>query len=169
MALISLMQIKQHRRWLEIWCSPLKGQSMLSHYLKTSIEDIENLIELTKKDITDIKEAKHEAIFRRTSIKNDLIKSFENKKSMLDNELIKLVESSGNKPLEEILDKTQKDMLDTMRDRLVELNQKNKEYARFVISVSEFYNSLLDSIFPREAEGYKNLNHKPASLLKVRA
>ena len=142
---------------------------MLSHYLKTSIEDIENLIELTKKDIVDIKEAKHEAIFKRTVIKNDLIKSFENKKSMLDNELIKLVKSSGDRPLEDILDKSQKEMLDTMRDRLTTLKEKNKEYARFVVAVSEFYNSLLDSIFPREKEGYKSLNHKPASLLKVRA
>jgi len=35
---------------------------MLSHYLKSSIEDIENLIELTQKDILDIKEAKHEVV-----------------------------------------------------------------------------------------------------------
>jgi hypothetical protein len=98
---------------------------MLSHYLKTSIEDIENLIELTNKDILDIKEAKHDDIFKRTKIKNDLVKSFENKKSMLDNELIKLVKSSGNKPLEEILDSSQQDMLEQMKDKLFSLKQKN--------------------------------------------
>ena len=142
---------------------------MLSHYLKTSIEDIENLIELTNKDITDIKEAKHEEVFKRTKIKNDLVKSFENKKSMLDNELIKLVKNSDNKPLEEILDSSQQDMLEEMKNKLFTLKQKNKEYARFVVTVSEFYNSLLDSIFPRDIEGYQRLNHKPASLLKIRA
>lgn len=142
---------------------------MLSHYLKTSIEDIENLIELTSKDILDIKEAKHEAVFKRTKIKNDLVKSFENKKYMLDNELIKLVKSSGNKPLEEVLDDSQREMLESMKDKLFALKQKNKEYARFVVTVSEFYNSLLDSVFPRDMEGYQRLNHKPASLLKVRA
>ncbi len=142
---------------------------MLSHYLKTSIEDIENLIELTNKDITDIKEAKHEDVFKRTKIKNDLVKSFENKKSMLDNELIKLVKSSDNKPLEEILDSSQQDMLEEMKNKLFILKQKNKEYARFVVTVSEFYNSLLDSVFPRDMEGYQRLNHKPASLLKIRA
>jgi len=142
---------------------------MLSHYLKTSIEDIENLIELTNKDITDIKEAKHEEVFKRTKIKNDLVKSFENKKSMLDNELIKLVKNSDNKPLEEILDSSQQDMLEEMKNKLFTLKQKNKEYARFVVTVSEFYNSLLDSIFPRDMEGYQRLNHKPASLLKIRA
>jgi len=142
---------------------------MLSHYLKTSIEDIENLIELTNKDIIDIKEAKHENVFKRTKIKNDLVKSFENKKSMLDNELIKLVKNSGNKPLEEILDASEKSMLEKMKNRLFALKQKNKEYARFVVTVSEFYNSLLDSVFPRDMEGYQRLNHQPASLLKVRA
>ena len=142
---------------------------MLSHYLKTSIEDIENLIELTNKDIVDIKEAKHENVFKRTKIKNDLVKSFENKKSMLDNELIKLVKNSGNKPLEEILDASEKSMLEEMKNKLFTLKQKNKEYARFVVTVSEFYNSLLDSVFPRDMEGYQRLNHQPASLLKVRA
>ncbi len=142
---------------------------MLSHYLTISIEDIENLIELTSKDILDIKEAKHDDIFKRTKIKSDLVKSFENKKSMLDNELIKLVKSSDNKPLEEILDNSQQQMLEDMKDRLLTLKQKNKEYARFVVTVSEFYNNLLDSVFPRDMDGYQKVNHKPASLLKVRA
>lgn len=142
---------------------------MLSHYLKSSIEDIENLIELTQKDILDIKEAKHETVFTRTKIKNDLIKSFENKKSLLDNELIKLVKSSENKPLEEILNDDERNMLEVMKEKLSLLKLKNKEYARFVVTVSEFYNSLLDSVFPRDMEGYQRLTHKPASLLQVRA
>jgi len=142
---------------------------MLQHYLQASIEDIENLIELTNKDILDIKEAKHEAVFMRTKIKGDLVKSFENKKIMLDNELVKLVKKSDNKPLEEILDNSQRDMLEKMKNKLVLLKKKNKDYARFVVTISEFYNSLLDSMFPRDLDGYKKNNHKPASLLKIRA
>jgi len=142
---------------------------MLSHYLKSSIADIDNLIELTKKDIINIKEAKHENIFNRTKIKDELIKAFENKKSLLDNELIKLVKENDNKPLEEILDESQKDMLTSMKDKLSILKFENKEYGRFVVSVSEFYNSLLDSIFPRDMDGYHKQNHKPASLLEIRA
>jgi hypothetical protein len=142
---------------------------MLTHYLKTSVEDIENLVELTIKDIEDIKEAKHQAIFDRTKIKNDLVHSFEHKKSLLDNELLKLVKKNDNKPLEEILSSSQKKMLETMKEKLLELKLKNREYARFVVSVSEFYNSLLDSVFPREMDGYQKANHKPATLLKVRA
>jgi len=142
---------------------------MLSHYLKSSIADIENLIELTKKDIINIKEAKHEDVFNRTKIKDELIKAFGNKKSLLDNELIKLVQLNDNKPLEDILDDSQKDMLSSMKDKLAELKFENKEYARFVVSISEFYNSLLDSVFPRDMDGYQKQNHKPASLIEIRA
>ncbi len=142
---------------------------MLSHYLKSSITDIENLIELTKKDIINIKEAKHEDVFNRTKIKDELIKAFGNKKSLLDNELIKLVQLNDNKPLEDILDDSQKDMLNNMKDKLAELKSENKEYARFVVSISEFYNSLLDSVFPRDMDGYQKQNHKPASLIEIRA
>jgi transcriptional regulator NrdR family protein len=142
---------------------------MLLHYLKSSIADIDNLIELTKKDIINIKEAKHEDVFSRTKIKNDLIKAFGNKKSLLDNELIKLVNENDNKQLEDILDDSQKDMLNSMKEKLSELKIENKEYARFVVTISEFYNSLLDSVFPRDMDGYEKKNHKPASFLEIRA
>ena len=142
---------------------------MITHYLKSSIEDLENLIELTKKDIADIKEAKHEMVFERTKIKNDLLLAFENKKSLLDNELVKLVTANNNAPLEKLLEDDKKELLNTMKKRLSELKKLNKEYARFVVVVSEFYNTLLDKVFPRDMDGYHKANHKPASFLKVRA
>jgi hypothetical protein len=142
---------------------------MLLHYLTSSISDIENLIELTKKDIEDIKEANHELVFERTKIKSDLIKSFENKKSLLDNELIKLVEENKDLKLEDILDTNEKNLFNDMKTRLAELKEVNKRYAKFVVIISEFYNTLLDKIFPCEMDGYHKTHHKPASILKVRA
>ncbi|MFK5880904.1 MAG: hypothetical protein QM482_01710 [Sulfurospirillum sp.] len=142
---------------------------MLLHYLSSSISDIENLIELTKKDIKDIKEANHELVFERTKIKNDLVKSFENKKSLLDNELIKLVGNKKDSKLEDILGDNEKNLLNKMKIKLNELKEINKQYAKFVVIISEFYNSLLDKIFPCEMEGYHKTHHKPASIFKVRA
>ncbi|MDX1809886.1 MAG: hypothetical protein R3331_10130 [Sulfurospirillaceae bacterium] len=142
---------------------------MLLHYLTSSINDIDNLIELTKKDIEDIKEANHELVFERTKIKNDLVKAFENKKSLLDNELIKLVSENENSSLDAILNDEQKELLNNMKTKLTQLKEVNKEYAKFVVIVSEFYNTLLDKIFPRELEGYKKANHAPAKLFKARA
>ncbi|NOX14532.1 MAG: hypothetical protein GXP61_00560 [Epsilonproteobacteria bacterium] len=140
---------------------------MLLHYLTNSINDIDNLIELTNKDIQDIKEANHELVFERTKIKNDLIKAFEHKKTLLDNELIKIVKNNEDKELDKVLDDKQKDLLNTMKTKLSELKNKNKEYAKFVVIISEFYNTLLDKIFPREMDGYHKSDHRPASILKV--
>ncbi len=142
---------------------------MLLHYLASSIDDIDNLIELTKKDIEDIKEANHELVFERTKIKNDLVKSFENKKSLLDNELIKLVNDSEDSDLEKILQEKEKKLLNDMKLKLGELKDLNKKYAKFVVIISEFYNTLLDKVFPCEMDGYNKTHSKPASILKVSA
>ena len=142
---------------------------MLTHYLQNAIKDIENLIEQTEKDIVGIKVAKHVNVFERAKIKEDLLRSFEHKKSLLDNELMKMLKESGQKSLEELLEPEQKQLLAYMKTKLSELKTCNKQYARYVVTVSQFYNVLLDSIFPREMDGYTASNHKPASLLKVRA
>ena len=142
---------------------------MLLHYLHNAVKDIENLIDLTKKDIEDIKLAKHNEIFGRIQIKNDLIQSFETKKSLLDNELVKILKESNETSLESLLSIEQKELLSIMKAKLSELKIANKEYAKFVVTISQFYNNLLDKIFPRDVEGYKMANCKPASFLKVRA
>jgi hypothetical protein len=142
---------------------------MLTHYLQNAIKDIENLIEQTHKDIAAIKVADHSEVFERAKIKEDLIHSFETKKSLLDGELGRMMKESGKKSLEELLSSTQKELLAQMKLKLSELKVCNKQYAKYVVSISQFYNVLLDSIFPRDLEGYKMSNHKPASLLKIRA
>ena len=142
---------------------------MLTHYLQNAIKDIDSLIEQTEKDIVDIKIANHSEVFKRTKIKEDLIQSFENKKSLLDNELMKMLKEGGEISLEELLSVEQKELLAHMKVKLSELKVCNKQYAKYVVTVSQFYNVLLDSIFPRDMEGYKVSNHKPASLLKIRA
>jgi len=142
---------------------------MLTHHLNNAIKDINHLIEQTNKDIDDIKLAKHTQIFERTAIKNDLIHSFEQKKSLLDYELLKMLKESGKSSLEELLNDEQKELLNLMKTKLSELKVCNKTYAKYVVTISQFYNSLLDSIFPRDIEGYKVANHKPATFLKIRA
>jgi hypothetical protein len=142
---------------------------MLTHYLQNAIKDIENLIEQTKKDIIAIKAAQHNDVAESAKIKEDLIQSFENKKSLLDNELSKMLKESGKQSLEELLNTTQKELLFQMKAKLSELKICNKQYARYVITISQFYNTLLDSIFPRDLDGYKMANRKPSSLLHIEA
>ena len=49
---------------------------MLSYQLQSAIKDLETLISLSRDDINDIKEAKHNPQFDRLSIKEEKIKSF---------------------------------------------------------------------------------------------
>ena len=53
---------------------------MLSYQLQSAIKDLETLIALSLEDIDDIKEAKHNPQFDRLAIKEEKIKSFEQKK-----------------------------------------------------------------------------------------
>ncbi len=142
---------------------------MISHYLDSIIKNIDDLVRLTEDDIDDIKNAKNEAIYNRTKIKDEIITIFENKKLLLDNELVKLIEKNPDKELATILNEEEKKSLEKLKLKLKELHALNKEYAKFVVVVNEFYSSLFDKIFPTEMEDYKKISPKSFSLLKVTA
>ena len=142
---------------------------MINHYLESAIKNIEDLISLTKEDIEDIKQANNDAIYRRTKLKDEIIEIFESNKSLLDNELIKLVAKDENKELSELLNDKEQESLNTLKIKLQELHKINKEYAKLVVAVNEFYTTLFDKIFPTEMDNYKKTNPKSFSLLKVSA
>ncbi len=142
---------------------------MINHYLKSSIENIEKLIALTLDDIKDIKQANNDAIYKRTKIKDEVISIFESQKSLLDNELVKLMNNNKDKELSELLGSDEKESLELLKSKLQELHKLNKRYARLVIAVNEFYTSLFDKIFSPEIENYKKTNPKSLTLLKVSA
>ncbi len=142
---------------------------MIPHYLNSVVKNIDDLIRLTKDDIEDIKNAKNESIYNRTKIKDEIIGIFENNKALLDNELVKLIENAQEKELSNILSEEEKQTLDLLKLRLKELQKLNKEYAKFVVVVNEFYSSLFDRIFPTEMDDYKKINPRSFSLLKVMA
>lgn len=142
---------------------------MLSDYLQRAIKDLDALIQLTQQDIEDIKQAKHEDVFEHTKAKNNLILSFEANKALLDNELVLRVKANENRELAEILSDEENALLERMKNSLITLKKLNKQYAKFVVTIGEFYNSLMDNIFPIDEQGYQKSVPKPASILKVRA
>ena len=145
------------------------GDDMINHYLQSAIKNIEDLISLTMDDIEDIKQANNDAIFERTKIKDEIIGIFETQKSLLDNELVRVVNSSGGKELSDLLSDDEQESLENLKIKLKELHNANKEYARLVVAVNEFYTSLFDRIFPTEMENYQKISPKSFSLLKVSA
>ncbi|MCL4431191.1 MAG: hypothetical protein M1300_02605, partial [Epsilonproteobacteria bacterium] len=121
---------------------------MLSFQLQSAIKELDTLIALSLEDIENIKEAKHNPQFDRLSIKEEKIKSFEHKKAMIDHEISKLMTQEPIKPLSELLDEEQHQQLETLKLRLNTLRTVNQQYAKMVLSVGAFFNTLLERIMP---------------------
>jgi hypothetical protein len=142
---------------------------MLSYQLQSAIKDLDSLIFLSREDIDDIKEANHNPQFDRLAIKEEKIKSFENKKAMIDREISKLMTQHPAIPLSELLDNEQHQQLDSLKEHLSTLREVNQQYAKMVLSVGSFYNTLLEKVVPTQMEGYQKIASSEASFLEVRA
>lgn len=129
---------------------------MLTDDLKSAISELEKLILVTSEDIEQIREANHDRVFKNAKVKNELISNFESKKSKIDKELIELV-TRNDKPLDEILEEDEQKLIDSMKLKLEELKELNRRYAKLVLGVSEFYNSLLERVVPTEMDGYERV------------
>ena len=100
--------------------------------------------------------------------KNELVKKFESVKSLLDKELLRVSKENGGANLSSILDDEVKSSLTLMRSKLEELYSKNKEYAKYVVGVKEFFDSLLKNMFKSESGSYDKEGLTPESLFKTR-
>ena len=141
---------------------------MLSHHLQGALSDLRDLIKITESDISDIKEAKNDQQFERLSLKEEKLKSFENKKAMIDHEISSLMTAQPDKDLPQLLNQEQHSALDELKIELSNLRDVNKRYAKFVLSVSNLYNTFLERLVPTEMQGYNKVASKNPSILEVR-
>jgi len=141
---------------------------MLSHHLKGALVDLQDLIKITQSDIDDIREAKNNPQFKRLSLKEEKLKSFESKKAMIDYEISSLISSNPNVDLPDLLNEEQFLSLDALKEELVKLHEINKTYAKLVLTVSTLYNKFLEQLVPTEMQGYKKVASKNPSILEVR-
>lgn len=141
---------------------------MLSHHLESALSDLRDLIKITESDIADIKKAKNDPQFERLSLKEEKLKSFEQKKAMIDHEISSLMTASPDKELPELLTKEQHLSLDDLKVELNNLRDVNKHYARLVLVVSNLYNTFLERVIPTEMDGYEKVASRNPSVLEVR-
>ena len=141
---------------------------MLSHHLQSALSDLKDLIKITESDIADIKEAKNDPQFERLSLKEDKLKSFEQKKAMIDHEISSLMTTNPEKELPELLNQEQHNLLDELKEQLSSLREVNKHYAKLVLTVSNLYNTFLERLIPTEMQGYNKVASKDPSILEVR-
>ena len=142
---------------------------MLKKYLDEAMGVLDELIAQTTEDIEKIKLADHSKVDDSVRRKNELVKKFESVKSLLDKELLRVSKENGGVNLSSILDDEVKSSLALMRSKLEELYSKNKEYAKYVVGVKEFFDSLLKNMFKGEQDGgYDKNGLRPESLFKTR-
>ncbi len=142
---------------------------MLSHHLQSALKDLRDLIAISQKDIDDIQQAAHDNQFERLSIKEEYLKSFESKKAMIDHEISKKMSANPQKGLNELLNEVEHKELENLKFELSALRDINQRYAKMVLSVGSFYNSLLERVVPTEMQGYKKVASSDSTFLKVRA
>ena len=127
---------------------------MLKRYLDEAMGVLDELIAQTTEDIEKIKLADHSKVNDSVRRKNELVRKFESVKSLLDKELLRVSKENGGANLSSILD---------------DLYSKNKEYAKYVVGVKEFFDSLLKNMFKGEQDGgYDKNGLRPESLFKTR-
>jgi hypothetical protein len=143
---------------------------MLKEYLNQAMGVLDELIALTDEDIKNIKEAKHSTVEESVKKKNELVKKFESVKILLDKELLRASKESEGADLASILDDEVKSNLVSMRGKLEKLHSKNKEYARYVLMVKEFFDGLVSAMFKGQNgdNGYSKSRPSPETLLKTR-
>jgi hypothetical protein len=141
---------------------------MLSHHLQGALGDLRDLIKITESDISDIKEARNDQQFERLALKEEKLKSFENKKAMIDYEISSLMTAQPDKDLPQLLDEEQHTALDNLKIELSNLRDVNKKYAKFVLTVSNLYNTFLERLVPTEMQGYSKIASSSSAILEVR-
>ncbi|OBV29785.1 hypothetical protein BKN38_01540 [Helicobacter sp. CLO-3] len=146
---------------------------MLIQYLRGAIKDLQTLISYTKLDIEAIKRAEHDEIFARNAQKDALVKEFETKKDLIDQEIRSIKEKEPQKDIQEIIGEEAIDLFGDMRNTLAELQKINSDYARMVFAVSEFFTSLMDKLIPKDTLAYgenkKVSSSTQSSLLHIEA
>ncbi|MEA2073548.1 MAG: hypothetical protein U9O86_08185 [Campylobacterota bacterium] len=141
---------------------------MLSQHLQNALNDLRDIIKITKSDIEDIKKAEHDTQFDRLSLKDEKLKSFEAKKAIIDYEISSLMTTNPGTELPKLLNDEQHKLLDELKIELNNLREVNKHYAKLVLVVSNLYNNFLERLVPTEMQGYDKVASKNPSILEVR-
>lgn len=116
---------------------------MIDKHLNDAISILRQIIDLTNTDIANIKVAKHDDVGPHSELKTKLLANFEKTKKDLDNELLKLAQANPGTNLSSLLSQESKDNLATLRSTLIELKKVNFEYAKNVVVIKEFFDSLV--------------------------
>ena len=131
---------------------------MLIQKLNQIISVLDQLIQITKEDIQNIKVAKHEEVFKNIKPKEKLSKEFYELKNEIDSILV-----NRNRPIENIFSPDEERLFDAFREKLNTFYNEHKHFSRLAIAVANFYNALNSQIKEEKPISYNekaNFNSK---------
>jgi len=141
---------------------------MLKQSLLSINDTLDNLINITKQDIEDIKLAKHEALFQRNSLKEKYLQEFIQQKSQIDSILVKRSESGLD--ISQLINPEEDQLLGEFKQKLQTFYTIHKKFAKMALLVTNFYNNLMHKINGNEVDiGYQmnKTNNYPNFSLKA--
>ena len=145
-----------------------KGRAVITQKIGAVIEILDKLINLTEQDITDIKAAKHSGVEQSVKSKNELIEAFSKAKREADYALAIASDNGRNKNLDEILGSEGLAKLNEFREKLRTFQAKNKEYAKLVLVVKNYFDGLINAMFGGGDSSYGNNQTNFDSLFKIK-
>ena len=114
---------------------------MLKANLVSINKVLDQLIDITQKDIEDIKQAKHQQLFDRNKQKELLITQFSNLKSTIDSIL-----KSRNDNSQNLINPDEEPLLEDFKLKIKEFHTLHTKFAKMAFTISNFYTNLLHKI-----------------------
>jgi hypothetical protein len=140
---------------------------MLKQILISTNNNLDKLIDITKQDIDDIKEANHDALFERNQIKDKIVQEFISQKNQIDTILLKRSESGLS--LENMLSNEESNLFDEFKLKLQNFHNIHKKFSKMALLVANFYNNLTNRVNQTEVDiGYK-MSQRYSSNLSLKA
>jgi len=141
---------------------------MLKQSLISINNNLDNLIDITKQDIEDIKIANHEFLFQRNELKEKYLQEFIQQKSQIDSILVKRSESGLD--ISQLINPEEDKLLGEFKQKLQEFYEIHKKFSKMALLVTNFYNNLMRKINGEEIDiGYKMNRTNPYSSFSLKA
>ena len=141
---------------------------MLKQSLISINNNLDNLIDITKQDIEDIKIANHEFLFQRNELKEQYLKDFTHQKAQIDSILVKRSESGLD--ISQLINPEEDKLLGEFKQKLQEFYEIHKKFSKMALLVTNFYNNLMRKINGEEIDiGYKMNRTNPYSSFSLKA
>lgn len=118
---------------------------------------LDELLSLTKDDIAAIKAAKHGGVMASVERKNELVEKFQKEKSTLYDALLSQSDG-GTRKIDDLLSKDGLEKLAEFKIKMKELQSLNKEYAKLVLVVKNYFDGLINSAFDKSGSEYGKEN-----------